>query len=84
MIRRRKSLGMTQTAVAALAGIDQSSLSAIERGKVDARLSTLLDIVRALRSELVLVPGEDRSAIQSLVGGAPTSVKRPLFEIDPD
>ena len=84
LLRRRKELGLTQHAVAGLAGITQSHLSMIERDDSDPRLSTLQDIARALRSELVLVPSETLPGVQSIVGTAPPPDQRPLFAIEPD
>lgn len=84
LARRRADLGMTQRSVASLAGITQSYLSAIEKGKVDARLGTLQDIARALRTELVLVPAEALAPVQSIIGQRRPPNERRLFSVEPD
>lgn len=81
---RRSHLKMTQHSVAKLAGITQSYLSAVEKGNIDVRLSTLQDIARALGLELVLVPAEALDSVQSIVGqGSPRNERR-LFSLEPD
>jgi predicted transcriptional regulator len=80
---RRAKLHLPQSEVAKLAGIRQSHLSAIETRKLDARGSTLTDVARALRSELVLVPIEILPAVRSLLSGDPMGERR-LFTADPD
>jgi predicted transcriptional regulator len=82
--QRRADLGLTQHSVASLAGITQSYLSAVETGKVDARLSTLQDIARALRAELVLVPAEALAAVTSIIGQGSPPHERRLFNIEAD
>jgi predicted transcriptional regulator len=82
--RRRKELKLSQDSVARRAGIRQSYLSAIERGKIDARIGTLTDIARAMRSELVLIPNETLSLVRSIASGSRNDKARPLISIDPD
>jgi predicted transcriptional regulator len=69
--QRRRKLGLTQAAVARLAGIRQSYLSAIETGKIEPRIETLQEIVRSLRAELVLVPLEVLPDVEFLAGHKP-------------
>jgi predicted transcriptional regulator len=84
LAKRRRELKMTQTAIASLAGITQSYLSAIERGKIDARLSTLQDIARALKSEFVFIPNEALSTVKSIIGNQSQSEKQRLFSTELD
>lgn len=44
----RKRLGITQKELAELAGVSQSLISQIEKGKVDPRVSTIRKIINAL------------------------------------
>jgi predicted transcriptional regulator len=81
---RRLSLDLTQDTVAKRAGMRQSYLSAIEKEKVDPRLSTLQDIARSLDLELVLVPKEALPTVRALIGQGPSLEDRPLFEVRPD
>ena len=84
LYERRVSLDLTQDAVAKRAGTRQSYLSAIEKEKVDPRLSTLQDIARSLDLELVLVPKEILPTVRALIGQGPGLEDRPLFEVQPD
>lgn len=51
---RRKELGVTQREVAELAGVGINSLVAIERGKGNPSLKTLLRILEVLGLEIKL------------------------------
>jgi transcriptional regulator with XRE-family HTH domain len=63
--RERKAL--SQRELAKLAGLRQSQISRIERGEVDLRLSSLVEIARALDLEITLVPRINLAAVQSIV-----------------
>jgi transcriptional regulator with XRE-family HTH domain len=52
----RESKRLTQRELSALAGVPQAHISKIERGGVDLRLSSLIEIARVLDLEVVLVP----------------------------
>lgn len=54
--RRRKALGRSQADVGQQINARQATLSSLEAGAVDARLSTLLDALAALDLELVVRP----------------------------
>lgn len=56
IIERRKTLGVSQRELALLLDIDQSTLSKIESGKRDAKLSTLIRIGGFLRMEIRYLP----------------------------
>ena len=84
LIRRRQALGLSQHAVADRAGLTQTYLSKIERGKVDPRLSTLQDIARAESMELVLVPQDLVASIRAQLGHGPQPEERRLFTAEPD
>ncbi|HEV2642882.1 MAG TPA: helix-turn-helix transcriptional regulator [Candidatus Elarobacter sp.] len=64
-IRRSRSVG--QQALAAKLGISGPNLSRIEHG-ADFRVSTLLDLARALKLEPILVPKEHVPAVRAIVG----------------
>lgn len=84
LVHRRRGLGLSQHAVADRAGLTQTYLSKIERGKVDPRLSTLADIARAESMELILVPQDLVVSVRALLGQGPRSDERPLFTAEPD
>lgn len=53
---RRRSLKLTQDALADLAGCSQRFVRAVESGKPGVRLEKLLDVIRVLGLEIELVP----------------------------
>jgi len=77
----REAKGLSQRALASLAGVPQSHISKIESGAVDLRLSSLVEIARALDLEVTLVPRKNLSAVQSIIRSserpAPQSVPGP-------
>lgn len=54
--RRRKSLGLSQDQLAERIHARQGTISRLEGGETDAKLSTLLDVLAALDLELVVQP----------------------------
>jgi HTH-type transcriptional regulator/antitoxin HipB len=65
----RERQGVSQGALARRLGIAQSNLSRIEHG-ADLRLSTLLDIARALRLEPMLVPKHAVRTVRAVLNDA--------------
>ena len=63
----RESKRLSQRSLARLAGVPQSHISKIENGAVDLRLSSLVEIARALDLEVTLVPRKNLSAVQSII-----------------
>ncbi|MDQ6926011.1 MAG: helix-turn-helix domain-containing protein [Candidatus Eremiobacteraeota bacterium] len=62
----RRSRRVSQYELAAKLGIAGSNLSRIEHG-ADFRVSTLLDLARALRLEPILVPKEHVPAVRAII-----------------
>ena len=62
----RNAKGLSQRALAKLVDLPQSHISKIENAGVDLRLSSLIQIARALDLELTLVPRRTLPAVQSL------------------
>ena len=54
----RLAKGLSQRALSEGAGVPQSHISKIERGGVDLRHSSLVEIARALDLEVTLVPAK--------------------------
>jgi transcriptional regulator with XRE-family HTH domain len=77
---RRLDLKLSQSEVAALAGVTQTYLSKIEKGKIEPRLHTLEDLARALSLELRLIPTELAPTIHSLLQSS--DAPQPLFEAE--
>ena len=63
---RRLALGLSQVEAARRSGIQQRQVSTFERGG-DVTLSTLLKLTQALDVELMSVPREDTSKVESLL-----------------
>ncbi|HLF10608.1 MAG TPA: helix-turn-helix transcriptional regulator, partial [Gammaproteobacteria bacterium] len=61
----REAKGLSQRALSELAGVPQGHISKIERGAVDLRLSSLVQLARVLDLELALVPRKSVSAVNS-------------------
>jgi transcriptional regulator with XRE-family HTH domain len=80
----RAHKGLTQGALAASLGLHQRQISDLERTKVDTRLSTLQNVARALDLELVLIPRQLISTVQSLQRSdrASAAASRPLYALE--
>jgi HTH-type transcriptional regulator/antitoxin HipB len=52
--RTRRHIGMTQTALAERIGLRQATISRLEKGEDDTKLSTLLDALTALGLEIII------------------------------
>jgi transcriptional regulator with XRE-family HTH domain len=63
----RRARGLTQEQLGEKLGIPQMHVSGIESGKIVPRYDTLLDIVRALDYDLVLVPRALVPAVEALI-----------------
>lgn len=76
---RRLALGLSQAEVARRSGIQQRQVSLFERGR-DVTLSTLTKLAQALDVELMPVPRQDTTRVETLLKGkrAPaTSISSP-------
>jgi HTH-type transcriptional regulator / antitoxin HipB len=86
--RGRRAKGWSQLALGQKAGLVQRHISGIETGKIVPRYDTLLEILRVLDRDLVLVPRELLPAVQALVrdyrnGAARGQAdERPLYAVD--
>ena len=89
LITARKARGWSQAELGHRVGLPQVHISGIETGKVAPRFNTLLDLVRVLDYDLLLVPRPLVPAVQSLIrdqrlaqGGAADDGERPLYATD--
>ncbi len=64
----RRQRGMSQSELGRRVGMAQSHISKIEHGVLDIRVSTLVELSRALGLEPVLVPQAVLPAIGALLG----------------
>lgn len=69
-IRRvRKFQNLSQIELAKKAGVTQTTISNLERGKTTAEVATLILILSALNSDMMIVPrprGEDQDSLEGL------------------
>ena len=65
--RERRGRRWSQATLARLAGIGLPHMSNLENKKADPRLTTLLDVARALDLELMLVPKILVPAVRALI-----------------
>jgi y4mF family transcriptional regulator len=61
--RSRKSLKLSQSTLAQLAGVSLNYISQLEQGKPKAQLDTLLNVLEVLGLELNLVTGKTKLKI---------------------
>jgi HTH-type transcriptional regulator / antitoxin HipB len=80
----RAKRGWGQRELGAQVGLPQPHISAIESGEIVPRFDTLLDLVRVLDLDLLLVPRSLVPAVQSLIRSQkqPESVEKPLYAAD--
>ncbi len=67
LIEARRKRGWTQDELGRRAGLPQVHISGIETGKVVPRFDTLLDLVRVLDRDLMMIPRTLVPAVQALV-----------------
>lgn len=72
----REAQGLSQRALSKLAGVPQGHISKIENGTVDLRLSSLIELARALNLELALVPRKTLPAVNSIVRSSDRSAAK--------
>ena len=80
----RNNRGWGQRELGGKTGLPQPHISAIESGDVVPRFNTLLDIVRVLELDLLLVPRSLVPAVLSLIHEQkePESAEKPLYAAD--
>ena len=82
----RKRKGLSQRALSALSGVQQYQVSKIENGATDLRLSSLIELARALDLDLRLIPRRAVPAVDGIVRGIlhGSSRPRPAYRLDED
>ena len=82
LIEARQRLGWSQAELGQKIGLPQMHVSNIETGKVVPRFDTLLDLVRVLDYDLLLVPRELVPAVQALTRDRNGEEDLPLYVPD--
>jgi transcriptional regulator with XRE-family HTH domain len=89
LVKARQKRGWSQAELGRRVGLPQVHISAIETGKVVPRFDTLLDLVRVLHHDLLLVPRALVPAVQALIRdhrhpdiGETDRGERPLYADD--
>ena len=89
LVETRNKRGWSQAELGRRVGLPQVHISGIETGKIMPRYNTLLDLVRVLGYDLLLVPRSLVPAVQSLIRdyrqpGSATEDEgeRPLYATD--
>ena len=67
IIEARHKRGLSQAELGSRVGLPQMHISSIETGKIVPRYDTLLDLVRVLDLDLVMVPRALVPAVQALI-----------------
>lgn len=83
IVQARKAMNLTQAQLGKELGLPQSYISRLESGKLDIRLSGILEIARFLRLDLTLVPLNLVPAVRAITSGGNTvSFDKPLYSLD--
>lgn len=82
--RRRK--GLTQRELSKRTKIPQSHISKIEKGAVDLHISSLIEIVRTLDLEIMLIPRSLVKIVEALQksGVEMEEEQIPMYRLDPE
>jgi transcriptional regulator with XRE-family HTH domain len=93
IVKARREHGWSQLELGRQLGLPQMHISKIETGKVIPRFDTLLELVRVLGHDLLLVPRSLVPAVQSLIRDERSPDRgrarddegeRPLYAVDND
>ena len=78
----RKKKGFTQSVLAQRIGLPQGHISSIEQGKIDLRVSTLIQMARILDYEVMLVPRQFTSLVKAMIEQKEGIESEPLWQPD--
>ena len=76
LVSSRKRLKLTQADVAKAAGLSRMTVQRIEAGEIDPRLTTVLEMSRALQLDVVVVPAILRQEVEAFVQSKLRSLER--------
>jgi transcriptional regulator with XRE-family HTH domain len=85
LVEARSRKGLSQRALAARVGMTQAHISKIEQGRTDLRLSSLIELARALDLDVQLIPRHALAVIESVLRVSEASPPTlPAFHLDED
>jgi len=73
----RKASGLTQEQLAVKAGLNRMTVQRLESGTLDPRLSTVLEMARAMGMELLLVPQSLRHEVYGFIRSGGRALAQP-------
>ncbi|MGE0715906.1 MAG: helix-turn-helix transcriptional regulator [Alphaproteobacteria bacterium] len=79
----RRRHGWSQAELGRRVGLPQAHISGIETGRIVPRFDTMLDLVRVLGLDLVLVPKAMVPIVRAMTRGGEQPENRPLYAHDP-
>lgn len=88
LAQARQAAGLSQAGLAERAGLSRMALQKLEAGSSDPRLSSVLELARALGMELMLVPASLRPELEDFVRaggkylGQPAGLEAPPSVVD--
>lgn len=84
--KARLQKGLSQQALALQVGLPQSHLSKIENGRINLQISTLIELLRVLELELMIVPHTLVQTVEVLKRGMDEKVSepRPMYQLSGD
>lgn len=81
--KARKTHKLTQLELGRKAGLPQSHISKIEKGMVDLRASSLLELGRVLELELMLIPRQQLPMVRAMLNRTEGNDEaRPAYQLD--
>jgi transcriptional regulator with XRE-family HTH domain len=84
LIAARNKRGWSQAELGKRVGLPQMHISGIETGKIAPRFDTMLDLVRVLDRDLLMVPRALVPAVQALIRDERHRDERPIYAVDED
>ncbi len=83
----RQSKKLSQRALSQKVKVPQAQISKIENAAVDLKVSTLIQLARALDLEVMLVPRRHMTAVSGLIGAAKAreekvQLQKPAYTLD--
>ncbi|MBL8643561.1 MAG: helix-turn-helix transcriptional regulator [Rhodospirillaceae bacterium] len=79
LVQGRKARGWSQAEVSRRVGLPQTHISGIETGRIVPRYDTLLELLRLLDHDLVVVPRPLVPSVKALVRGHGQPDEQPLY-----